>query len=62
MQAPNKTFEPMLVTVRDACQALGCGATSIYRLVRAGRLKPVKIGRATRFNVEDVRAIARGER
>lgn len=46
---------PLLVTVRQACQMLGLGRTSVYHLVRTGRLKPVRIGGAVRFSVDHLR-------
>ena len=46
---------PLLVTVRQACQMLGLGRTSIHHLVRSGQLKPVKIGSSVRFSVDHLR-------
>lgn len=47
---------PLLVTVRQACQMLGLGRTSVYHLVRSGKLRPVRIGGAVRFSVDHLRA------
>ena len=46
---------PLLVNVRQACQMLGLGRTSIHHLVRSGQLKPVRIGSSVRFSVEHLR-------
>ena len=46
---------PLLVTVRQACQMLDLGRTSIHHLVRNGQLKPVRIGSSVRFSVDHLR-------
>jgi len=33
-----------LLKVRDACELLACGRTRLHELVKAGRLRAVKIG------------------
>jgi excisionase family DNA binding protein len=40
----------LLVTFDEAAEMLGIGRTSLYRLVWAGRLTPVRIGRSVRFS------------
>ena len=61
----NRTDQPLhVVQLQDALlklstvQALtGLGKTSIYERIKAGELKPVKLGaRATRFRAGDVQA------
>jgi excisionase family DNA binding protein len=37
--------EPYLVSLDEAARRLGLGKTSVYGLVRAGRLKTVKVGK-----------------
>ena len=46
---------PLLVTVRQACEMLGLGRTSVYHLVRTGQLRKVQIGGAVRFSVDHLR-------
>ncbi len=46
---------PLLVTVRQACQMLGLGRTSIYHLARTERLRAIRIGGAVRFSVDHLR-------
>ena len=46
---------PLLVNVRQACQMLGLGRTSIHHLIVSGQLKPVRIGKAVRFSVDHLR-------
>src|SRR3954447_6983760 len=41
----------LLLTFDEAADMLGIGRTSLYRLVWAGRLTPVRIGRSVRFSV-----------
>jgi excisionase family DNA binding protein len=43
-----------LLKVADVAERLGLSRTSIYRLIYAGDLKPVKIGRSIRFRPADV--------
>jgi excisionase family DNA binding protein len=52
---PPTLAPPLLVNVKQACQMLGLGRTSIHRLVVSGRLKPVRIGGAVRFSVDHLR-------
>jgi excisionase family DNA binding protein len=40
----------LLLTFEEAAEMLGIGRTSLYRLVWAGRLTPVRIGRSVRFS------------
>ena len=40
----------LLLTFDEAAEMLGIGRTSLYRLVWAGRLTPVRIGRSVRFS------------
>ena len=42
----------LLVTVKQACQMLGLGRTSLHHLVVNGELKQVRIGSAVRFSVD----------
>jgi excisionase family DNA binding protein len=41
--------EKLLIRVRDAAEQLSVGRTTIYELIRAGKLDVAKIGRATRI-------------
>ncbi len=51
-------MEPLAVTPREAFAALGVGKTMGYYLVRQGKLKAIKIGRATRILVDSIRRVA----
>ena len=43
---------PLLVTVRQAAEILSLSRSSIYVLIDAGKLTPIRIGRSVRFSVE----------
>jgi excisionase family DNA binding protein len=37
--------KPLAVTVRTACQLLGVGNTTVWALIKAGRIQTIRIGR-----------------
>ena len=47
----------LAVTVNDACMALSLGRNSIYNLIADGKLREVKVGRATRIPTASIRAL-----
>ena len=49
---------PFVLTVKETCEALRLGRTTVYKLIDAGQLKTVKIGTATRVVTDSVRALA----
>ena len=49
-------MEPQLLKVADVCRALSCCRSSVYKLVKAGELRPVKLLAGTRFRAEDIDA------
>lgn len=51
----NNDVAPMAVTPKDACRILGIGRTSLYREMKAKRIKAVKHGRGTLVLVESLR-------
>ena len=42
------------LTIREACDAFRVGRTTLYRIIKSGRLPVLKIGRATRIRVSDL--------
>lgn len=48
---------PLAYGVADACQRLGVGRTTIYELIKAGELRPVKIGARTLIPEEDLQRV-----
>jgi excisionase family DNA binding protein len=51
-------MEPYLASISDAQRALGIGRTTAYRLMDAGTLEKVKIGRRTLIKVASIKALA----
>lgn len=53
---------PALITVEATCNLLSCSRSTVYSLIRAGKLRPVKLTPGcTRFARADVEALVRGE-
>ena len=50
-------MEPIATSVKDAARALSLGRTSIYALIKEGRLETVKLGRRTLIKVESIRSL-----
>jgi excisionase family DNA binding protein len=44
----------LLLTFEEAAEMLGIGRTTLYKLVWAGRLTPVRIGRSVRFTCAEL--------
>ncbi|MBK8267552.1 MAG: helix-turn-helix domain-containing protein [Planctomycetes bacterium] len=49
---------PVLVNSREAARLLSLSTRTINSLQSRGVLRPVKIGRSTRFRIEDILRIA----
>ena len=52
--------QPITVSISDTAKALGLGRTSIYALIREGRLATVKLGRRNLVKVESIRRLLEG--
>ncbi len=50
-------MEPIATSVNGAASALSLGRTSIYALIKAGRLEAVKLGRRTLITTASIRAL-----
>jgi excisionase family DNA binding protein len=50
-------LEPIATSVNDAAKALSLGRTSIYALIKKGKLETVKLGRRTLIKVESIRRL-----
>lgn len=48
-------MEPIATSVDGTAKALGIGRTSVYALIRDGRLETVKLGRRTLVKVDSIR-------
>jgi excisionase family DNA binding protein len=51
-------MDPVTITVEETKRALSLSHTTVYRLINAGRLKTVKIGRRTLITTDSIRALA----
>lgn len=47
-------MSPITTSIADAAKALSLGRTSIYQLIRDGRLETVKLGRRTLVKVDSI--------
>jgi excisionase family DNA binding protein len=52
-----KNMEPVATSINDAAKALSLGRTSIYALIKEGRLDTVKLGRRTLVKTASIRAL-----
>ena len=52
---------PLAFSVKDACQALSIGKTTIFALLKEGRLRAVKIGGRTLIPTDSIRSLLNGE-
>jgi predicted DNA-binding transcriptional regulator AlpA len=50
-------FSKPAYSVNETLRMMPFGRTTLYKLVEAGRLKPVKIGRSTAFLAVDLAAL-----
>lgn len=50
-------MEAIATSIKDTAKALGLGRTSIYVLIREGRLETVKLGRRTLVKVDSIRRL-----
>jgi excisionase family DNA binding protein len=53
---PERTPLEPLLTVAEVCQLLSVSKQTLYRLLRAGELRPSRVGDRLRFSQDDVRA------
>jgi excisionase family DNA binding protein len=53
-------IEPLALTINDACKAIGIGRTSLYELIRQGRLKTIKVAGRTLVPMAALRVLVEG--
>ncbi len=51
----------LLYSGAQVCRAISISRTSLFRLVRSGEIKPVKVRGSTRYRHTDLLALAGGE-
>lgn len=55
---PRHMPERVLLTVEEVAERLGIGRTTTFRLVKAGEIESVRIGRLRRIHIDAVNAYA----
>ena len=50
----NREIRPLLLTVEEAAKALSCGRSTIFKLMNAGELPSITVGRLRRIRPEAV--------
>ena len=53
-------MQPIAASINDTAKALSLGRTSIYALIREGRLQTIKLGRRTLVKVDSIRRLMDG--
>ncbi|HTN60031.1 MAG TPA: helix-turn-helix domain-containing protein [Devosia sp.] len=53
-------MEIIATSIKDAAKALGLGRTSIYALIREGRLETIKLGRRRLVKTDSLRRLVEG--
>lgn len=51
-------MELLAISINETAKALGIGRSSVYSLVKSGRLDAIKIGRRTLLTTESVKRLA----
>jgi excisionase family DNA binding protein len=51
------TDQPLLMTVKEVCESLRIGRSTLYRLIAAKRIAVVHVGRSVRIRSDDVKAL-----
>lgn len=49
---------PFVLTISETCAALKLSRSKVYQLIRAGDLKVIKFGKATRLSVASVQELS----
>jgi excisionase family DNA binding protein len=51
-------MELLAISINDAAKALGVGRSSVYSLLKSGRLDAIKIGRRTLLTTESIKRLS----
>ena len=51
-------MELLAISTNDTAKALGIGRSSVYALLKSGRLDAIKIGRRTLLTTESIKRLA----
>ncbi len=47
-------MQKRIVTIKEACSALGCSRGTVYKLINDGKIDRVKLGASTRITVASI--------
>ncbi|PKP95598.1 MAG: excisionase [Alphaproteobacteria bacterium HGW-Alphaproteobacteria-14] len=51
-------MELLAISINDTAKALGVGRSSVYNLLKSGRLDAIKIGRRTLLTTESIKRLS----
>lgn len=51
-------MEPLAISINETAKTLGVGRSSVYALLKSGRLDAIKIGRRTLLTTESIKRLA----
>ena len=51
-------LEVLAISINDTAKALGIGRSSVYALLKSGKLDAIKIGRRTLLTTESIKRLA----
>jgi excisionase family DNA binding protein len=54
-------MELLAISINDTAKALGIGRSSVYTLLKSGRLDAIKIGRRTLLTTESIKLLAKSK-
>ena len=54
---PVSAFRPITVSVKEACRLIGVGNTTLWAMIKDGRLKTIRIGRRRLVVYASIRAL-----
>lgn len=50
-------MEQLAISINDAAKALGVGRSSVYNLIKSGRLEALKVGRRTLLTMASIKRL-----
>ncbi len=50
-------MEQLAISINDAAKALGVGRSSVYNLIKSGRLEALKVGRRTLLTTASIKRL-----
>lgn len=50
-------MKPLTISIKETGDVIGIGRTSIYALIKSGRLEAIKLGRRTLITTDSIRRL-----